>query len=213
MEKRTARNWYWWLWLSPLITVPSLILLTLFIIFFYDPGAELVCGGNWRNCNHAMAGRIDILIIVFASALCHLILLIPASNKKNPFVRWHGRQALLLAGLRTAVPLAFGLIFGFDDVTLGFIPVLIAVWFFGTLWGQLQAARGKCTLMHWFGQAEALPTRKPVAKSAQIVKPKPVQITMPDPETLINTIRHNHNPEQRNKALLELEKLGLVETL
>jgi hypothetical protein len=24
-ERRIARNWYWWLWLSPLLTMPTLL--------------------------------------------------------------------------------------------------------------------------------------------------------------------------------------------
>lgn len=208
MEKRTARNWYWWLWLSPLVTVPTLIL-----SLFSDPGYELVCGGNWRNCDRAMAERVSILIVVLSSALWHLVLLIPALNKESKFVCWHGRQALLLVGVRTAVPLVFGLVFGAGSEALWFIPVLIAVWFCGTLWGQLQAARGDCSLMRWLGRAEALPSREPAAEPAQIVERKPAQITEPDPEAMVDVIRHSRDPEQRRRALSELEKLGMVEPL
>jgi len=187
MEERKARNWYWWLWLSPLVTIPTLTILMLIFSLFYDPGRKLIC------------------IAVLGSALWHLILLFPALNKKSEFVRWHGRQALFLAGVRTAVPLVFGLVFGAEDEALLFIPVLIAVWFFGTLWGQLQAARGKCSLMRWFGRAEALPSR--------VRAEEPAQARKLDSEALVDIIRYSRDPEQRRKALAELEKLGMVEPL
>jgi hypothetical protein len=134
VEKRTARNWYWWLWLSPLVT-----LLTLFWLMTLHPEAEFTP------------------LAVLVSALPHLILLVPALNRKSEFVRWHGRQALLLAGVRTVVPLLFAALFGAEQVSLLAIPILIAVWAIGTARGQLQAARGLCALMRWFGRAGEQP--------------------------------------------------------
>ncbi len=99
-EVLTAKNWYWWLWLSPFITIPSAIFIGL-----NEPGYELICGGNWRNCDYAFASLVSGLIAVLGSALWHLVLLVPALDKQSEFVRWHGRQALLLAGIRTAVQL------------------------------------------------------------------------------------------------------------
>jgi hypothetical protein len=191
-EERTARNWYWWLWLSPFLTIPTLIALG-----FSDSSYELVCAGNLRNCDYNLEFRVTILIAVLGSALWHLILLIPALSKESEFIRWHGRQALLLAGVWTAVPLAFGLGFGEEEETFWVIPVLIAVWLFGTLWGQNQAARGDCSLMRWFGRAEALP----------------VHVKSLDPEALVDIIRYSRDPEERRKALSELEKLEMVESL
>jgi uncharacterized membrane protein len=200
LEKRKARNWYWWLWLSPLVTVPSLIFLWL-----CEPGYELVCGGSRRGCDRDLAERVDILIAVLGSALWHLILLFPALNKESEFVRWHGRQALLLAGVRTAVPLVFVLVFGNEDEVLFFVPVLIAVWLFGTLWGQIQAARGNCSLMRWFGRAEALPSR--------VRAEEPARVAELDPEALVDIIRYSRDPQQRGKALWELQQRGMVEPL
>ncbi len=208
MKKHTARNWYRWLWLSPLIIVPSLILSMLFTGFIYDPGRDLICEGSWRNCDHRMmADLVNILFIAFASTFWHLILLKPALDKKSAFVRWHGRQALLLGGLQATALLVSVPILDYESVRPGLVLVLIAIWFFSTRWGQSQAARGDCSLMRWFEQTEALPTRKPVLKS------KPVQVTKPDPESLVNAVRYSNNSEQRNKALRELEKLGMLEAL
>jgi hypothetical protein len=134
VEKRTAQNWYWWLWLSPLATLLALA----WLVTLHPEGAVTP-------------------LAVLGSALPHLILLVPALNRKSAFVRWHGRQALLLAAVRTVVPLAFVLAFGSEGLALLAVPILIAVWAIGTLRGQLQARRGLCTLMRWFGRAELQP--------------------------------------------------------
>jgi hypothetical protein len=62
--------------------------------------------------------------------------------------------------VRTVVPLAFILAFGSEGLALLAVPILIAVRAIGTLRGQLQAARGKCSLMRWFGRADAEPALK-----------------------------------------------------
>jgi hypothetical protein len=134
VEKRTARNWYWWLWLSPLVT-----LLTLFWLMTLHPEAAFTP------------------LAVLGSALPHLILLLPVLSRKSEFVRWHGRQALLLAGVRTVVPLVFAALFGSQSYSLLAVPILIAVWAIGTARGQLQAARGLCALMRWLGRAKEQP--------------------------------------------------------
>ena len=169
MEKEIARNWYWWLWLSPLVTA---LTLAWFATLYQEPAVTPLS--------------------VLGSSLWHLILLFPTFNRKSEFVRWHGRQALLLAGVRTVVPLGFVFGFGTDDPALISIPVLIAVWFFGTLWGQRQAARGKCGLMRWFGRADAQPSHV---------------------DALVDVIRFSRDPEERDKALAKLQELGMVEPL
>ncbi len=165
-----APTLYRWLWLSPLVTVPTMMLLALSFSFFYDPGFQMIWDGvSWYHPDWDLAKKGSTLIPFLGASLWHLILLFPALNKKSEFIRWHGWQALLLAGVRTAVPLVFGLAFGFQFVLFGFnlgfefetsllfVPALIPIWLFGTLWYQRQAARGDCSLMRWFGRAEALP--------------------------------------------------------
>lgn len=153
-ERRIARNWYWWLWLSPLLTMPTL--LVLFLPFAYA-GQDHVGG----------------LIAILGSALWHLVLLIPALNKWSGFVRWHGRQALLLAGVMTVLLL----VFAFDSEAVPYygnagdmLYSAFAVWFFGTLFSQRQAARGDCSLMRMLGRAEALPGPEPAAEPGQEAK-------------------------------------------
>jgi hypothetical protein len=188
MEKQTAQNWYWWLWLSPLLTIPTLLFLFL-LLWFMD------------------LEDLGALIAVLGSALWHLVLLIPALNKEHPFVHWHGRQALLLAGVRTAVPLVLGLAL-FDaliEAMLVAIPVLIVIWFSGTLWGQRQAARGDCSLMRWFDQEGLLSTPR-----AANVK---TQAGEQGAEALVKIIRFSCDLEERRSALAELESRGMVEDL
>jgi len=156
-EVLTAKKWYRWLWLSPLLTIPTFVFC---FVFFTEPVLDLICERNSRNCDYYLTGSV---IAILGSALWHLILLVPALNKQSEFVRWHGRQALLLAGIRTAIPVAFMIRAHIVDPwnvlcgLLSSIPVLIAIWLFGTLWGQWQAARGDCALMRWTGHGAGLP--------------------------------------------------------
>jgi Tfp pilus assembly protein PilF len=140
---------------------------------------------------------------VLGSALWHLILLYPALKDDSEFVRWHGRQALLLAGVRTAVPLVCGL-GGTGGACLA-VLIQIPIYFVGNLWGQRQATRGDCTLMRRFGRQAGLPPPEPAAVAEQA---KEV-----DPEALVDIIRYSRDPEERGKAVLELYKLGMVESL
>ena len=199
MEKKNARNWYWWLWLSPAVTVPTVIAL-----YFSDVKylvRNLVCPD--RRCGTIIFYAIPIVTILFVSALWHLILLKPALNKESEFVRWHGWQALMLAGVRTIVPIGLVLWARDEEGVIPAIPILIVIWFFGTLWGQLQAARGDCSLMRWFGRGDMLPLPEPIEKSSQK--------TIPNPDALVDLIRFSNNQDQRRRALLELEDLGMVE--
>ena len=182
MEHQQAKKVYRWLWWSPLLTVPTL----LFLAITLESAAGAVLG----------------------SALWHLTLLKPAQNEESAFVRWHGRQALALAGLRTAIPLFFTIAFGFEPVTFSFVPILLFVWVTGTTWGQNQASRGDCSLARWFGGEHELPG--PAVVSDQVPKP-------PSPgnqlDTLVNTIRFSKDPDLRAKALEKLTALGVVEDL
>ena len=202
MERQTARKWYRWLWFSPLLTIPTLLILfSATDSLIYD----LVCPQGWQNCNYdyGVRFRLSATFAVLGSAMWHLVLLIPAQNKESEFARWHGRQAMILAGVRTAVPLAFIVIFGYGISTYLAIIILIPIWFFGTLWGQRQAARGDCSLMRWTGREEALPGPPE----------EPEQVQDFSPETLVNIIRFSKDSEERQSALDDLKKRGMVESL
>jgi len=202
MDRKRARNWYWWLWLSPLLTAPSLG-------FLYGLVSDLLWTlvGPMRPGSVAVASNIveraAILVAVLGSAAWHLILLVPARDKDYALVRWHGRQALLLAGVRTAVPAVLGLLIGGNGALLS-IPILLVVWFGGTLWGQVQAARGRCSLMERSGQ-KALPTRCEADGE--------LQVRGRETQTLVETVRFSRDPEERKKAIAELSRRGMVEAL
>jgi hypothetical protein len=201
MQKNKARNWYWWLWLSPFLTIPALI-----IIYLADPGREWICGWPWIRCSWTAVERVDTIVAILGSALWHLILLIPARNKKSAFIRWHGKQALLLAGVRTAIPLV--LAFAVEDILgrwLLAIPALIVIWLGGTLWGQRQAIRGDCSLMRWFGQEEQLL----IPREAEGATQHKVQSV----DALLEIIRFSRDLEERQSALAQLQRRGLVEDL
>ena len=135
VEIKTARNWYWWLWLSPLLTLPTLLTI-LFESLWYETTTP----------SQAVTG-------VLISGAWHLILIKPTTHKTSRFVRWHGWQALVLAGVRTTIALLIGIISASIAQTF-LILGLVAIWFGGTLAFQLEANQGYCTLWRWFGRKD-----------------------------------------------------------
>lgn len=190
VEYQKAKRVYLWLWLSPLLTLP-----TLSAILIWDLSEYL-------SFDYAIEERLTGISAVLGSALWHLVLLKSARNEDSFLVRWHARQALILAGLRTAVPFFFVLVFGFGSPTLFSVPILIFIWFFGTLIGQYQAKRGNCSLARLFGHADKLPG--PPARSQEQTK---------EIEDLVELIRFSKNNNFRANALLRLKELGVVEDL
>ena len=70
---------------------------------------------------------------------------------------------------------------------------------------ERQATRGDCTLMRRFGREAGLPPPEPPEA--------PEDAKKLEAEALVDIIRHSRDPQERDKALLELEKLGMVESL
>jgi hypothetical protein len=199
-EIQAARKWYRWLWLSPLLTFPTVVLIMTaghYQIF------QLVCPQGWNNCDLDAVFRLKGLIAVGISALWHLVLLIPSMNKESQFVRWHGRQEMIIASVRTIVPLIFVLAAGASGLNIVALLILIPIWIFGTLWGQRQAARGDCTLMRWTGRTDSLPG-PPADEEVD-------GIGGLSTETLESTFRFSKDPQERQAALEEMKKRGLVE--
>jgi hypothetical protein len=183
-EIRTAKNWYRWLWLSPFLTIPTLALIGVSV---YGTGYGLICSYGSRDCPYELVSLVSYVAAILGSAWWHLVLLIPATHRQSEFVRWHGRQALLLAGVRTAVPLAF-VLFNFVSGGYGFLSLypilgLIAVWLFGTSWGQGQAARGDCALMRWAGHGAGLPLPVKTATPASTPALTPIVDEKPEHRT------------------------------
>jgi hypothetical protein len=168
-EIESARSMYTWLKISPIFTVPTILFL-----FQRDLGYDLICGTDWitnfSNCNTDMADFVSIALAIMLPALWHVLLLIQVRNQKREFARWHGWQALMLAGIRTAISLVFVLVdgwtrmndamngtwrSGFGSYPLAVILLMIA-YFAGNSWGQKQAREGDCWLMRKAGHRRGL---------------------------------------------------------
>jgi len=188
--KKSARGVYRWLWFSPLLTIPTLALL-----LFSD---------------------MSITIAVLGSALWHLLLLRQALAK-HTFVRWHGRQGLLLAGLRTAFSLVYGLL-SYDEEGLALsILILIAIWLVGNIWGQDQVARGDCWLMRVRGQGDGLPLKwSPVAPARPQPSAEPSLARLAEAQRRAEVadllaVFQIGDAASRSKALEQLKSMGEVE--
>jgi len=199
MERKQARKLYRWLWWSPLITVPTLAFLM--ISDFFWPVSGIVC----RDCSYASRYGFTIVISVILSSFWHLNLLIPALNKESEFVRWHSRQALILAGVRTVVPIFLVLLVDDELGVLYSIPFLFLIWLIGNIWGQGQARKGDCSLMRWFGHEDALAGPEPDLEADRGVDK--------EIEVLGEIIRFSQDSKERRNAQLRLEELDVVEEL
>jgi len=122
-EIRSARQWYLWLWLSPLVTIPTLAMLHVTGYGLRD----LIC--PYHTCG--LPYEIRVVPSILLSGLWHLVLLIPSRSPQSEFIRWHGRQAMLLAGVRTAVPALLVLSLGEVAGPLISIPVLDSILIIG----------------------------------------------------------------------------------
>jgi hypothetical protein len=201
-EIKKARNLYWWLWLSPLLTIPTLV-----AVLIIQPGHDILCAAPGQ-CDYLLSEHVSLIAAVIISSLWHLILLKPISDKSKPFVRWHGQQALILAGLRASAALFFAVVFGFD---LGFLlafPTLIFIWFLGTIIGQYQATKGSCSLARWLGCGDELAGYANVRVKAKVRKKEVVQSHQ---SHWVNVIRYSKDPEERRKALAVLKQRNVVE--
>jgi len=198
-EFKSARNWYWWLWLSPAVTIPTLVF-TYLAGWNYDI-RHLICPSG--SCIGLIKDTIPILILIIISSLWHLILLNPARNKEHALIRWHGYQMFFLAGIRTIVPIILMLTVGDEEGLLYAVPVLIIIWLVGNIWGQRQASKGKCSFKDWFEKKDES------AQSEIPVRTSPAKIE--NLETLTEIIRFSENPRERESAANTLIELGVVE--
>jgi len=181
---RNAKNIYLWLWLSPLVTLPTLLFLVI---------------TNLRMANSNSGASLIALV----PALWHLLILsFSALGGETEFVRWHGRQALALAAIRTLV-FSTTILFANSIFVLGMLAVGL-IWLIGNIWGRDQAKRGDCALMRWAGRGAVLPL--PIATESNAL---PAAAHRAD--ALVQIIRTSRDEFARGIALDELRKLGLVE--
>ena len=170
---------YRWLWLSPVFTI-----LTLIFVYFLTYSS---------------------FSAIFISALWHLLLLRYVNDRTSDFVRWHGRQALMLAGIRTLIPLLFVIVGGNYALERSFWPfiLLLAAYFIGNIWGVNQAVRGDCWLMRWRGTGAELPL------PTQIVEAESVKRTVAtSPITPAMAVNSAEALEQKATLNLILAKLS-----
>lgn len=147
-EQELAKRVYKWLKSSPLFTVVT------FFIIYYMGLSEIFCGSY--ACNYDTTQFIDAVFGVLGSALWHLTLLQYVNNKESDLVHWHGAQALLIAGVRTLIPLlslVIGFFLGSIDLScsLSFIGLFI-IWAIVPQWGNRQVERGECILAQHMGK-------------------------------------------------------------
>ncbi|WKZ38637.1 MAG: hypothetical protein QY328_10255 [Anaerolineales bacterium] len=121
-EERLAKAAYNWLRISPVVTIPTL----LFIVGMNI--ASTFCLEYGLNvCNSQTSDAINYTFGVLGSALWHLVLLQYANNKDSGFVRKHGQQAAIYAGIRTAIPLGGVILSYFAGASIMLICLVVGL--------------------------------------------------------------------------------------
>ncbi len=211
--ERGIRWVYWWLFWSPLITVPCM---AFNLSYAYQPA--------------------DYMWSILWSALPHLILLFGLRSPYR-YAQRHTQQALMLVGLR-ALLTAF--IFGVwkGEAWCFWVITNGALWLWGTFAGLGQVRRGEYWLMRVRRESAELPrpwAALPEAPAAPVAPPAPSAasslITPSDPlaaflkgRSLVNSgqraeavacflaVFRSGSPELRQQAAIALDQLGEVET-
>ena len=195
-ETQLAKGAYRWLRFSPILTVITYFILSAFN--FGERFCNLVYCGYYKTDFY-----ITAIIAILGSALWHLTLLQYVNNKKSEIVSWHGRQALVIAGLRTLIPISFLILdFILEAESIFYclvIPVLILVWAIATPWGNKQVEHWECSLANWMG--------KIITPNTEDAQPTPQEITL-TPNQPTNTEGNmadseSRKPEEVLKEILE----------
>ena len=195
MERKQARNVYLWLWLSPFLTIPTLI-----FIYASIPTYRLtrqLCGGYSSKC-FADIDRLAMFSAVLISGIWHLVLLVYLFRHKHPFVRGHAAQGLFLAGVRTLLAvIAVVVSFDSDFYSAAFVLlIMLLVWFFGNTIGMNQVRDGRCTLLKLRGVTFTL---------------TPLPPTESEIRQRVSILRFSTNPRKRANAIEKLNQWGAVE--
>lgn len=195
-EIENAKRFYIWLWVGPLL----LLFAAPFAYGFISPLVPW-----YEDWMLSFAGTSLLL------GLAHSWLLVPAIVAQSEFVRWHARQALLIAAIQTLVLPASFIAGDHRSDALGYacfggLAALI-VWLVGNLRGIENAAHGDCALMRWLGHGAMLPL--PVEIGIDPSMPASSRSA----DDLVQIIRTSPDGLARRLALGELRKLGLVEEL
>ncbi|HRQ23697.1 MAG TPA: hypothetical protein PLF42_09760, partial [Anaerolineales bacterium] len=124
---KLARGAYNWLRISPILTIPTLLIIVGMDLAFN------ICRSYYNVCYLQSGETINYTLGVLGSALWHLILL-QYVNNKDGFVRRHGQQALIYAGVRTGIALGGVALDYFAGAGFGggaciAILILVLLWF------------------------------------------------------------------------------------
>jgi hypothetical protein len=162
-ERRSARRVYWWLLLSPFVTVPCFA---------------------WQIMSiYPLPTLGERLSAAFVPLLFHIVLLVWLTDKRL-FVKRHAQQAAMLVALRAgwaAISLNLA-----EDPSDGLACFALAnglLWLAGSAWGMGQVNAGNCWLMRRLGESDdlprpwAVPTPAPAAETAAAASPVPGQGT------------------------------------
>jgi len=212
-EKKVARRVYWWLLLSPFVTVPCF-------------GSQVLTLYSATVGERVWAALVPLIF--------HIPLLFGLRSSSR-FVQRHTQQAFILIALRAGMATI--------SVNLGPYPLdgvglwlyffgNGGLWLFGSLWGLRQATRGDCWLMRRRGEGGELPRPWAVPAAVPTTPATGVPSTMSaDPNAAFQDGRRllgmgkraeatarflavfrDGPPDLRRRAVAELERLGVVET-
>ncbi len=205
---------YWWLFYSPLITVPWLMVAVTF------QGLSTSGDANWS-------------VPVLSAALPHVVLLF-GLRSKYLYQRRHVQQALLFVLVRTVTTF---LLVAVNQGAFACLWLIVngGLWLWSSWWGLQQVRKGDCWLMQILGEDSQLPrpwagqtlesatpssmdaviaTRAQAALQAKLDRGRALANSGQRPEAVacFMDVFHGSAPGLRQQALVQLEALGEVET-
>ena len=191
-EKKTARRVYTWLFLSPLLTVPILILL---LVAVYGESTD------------------RLVLAALTPLLLHVPLLAGLSSK-NGFVYRHTQQGILLMALRAGSASLAASLLDSGGIFL-YLFGNGALWLVGSVLGWDQVNHGKCWLMAYKREMIELITSSLSKLSPQVhlEKSRELMQQFKKPEAMAHALAafRKGNRDIRLQALWVLEVLEQVE--
>jgi hypothetical protein len=195
LAREEAKGIYIWLLLSPLLTVPTMLVAALFLDF------------NSSFNQRVLAALIPLVF--------HLPLLFKL-NTKNIFTYRHTQQAVLLIALRAGMA-SIALSIGsspWEGLWLFFLGNG-ALWLFGSFWGRSQAIHKDCWWMKRKGETILPPETQTVEEPVIAAEPQQpitpiIKKNRPAVEQSLHAFRAGTS-EERKQAVLALSQLGEVE--
>lgn len=206
-EERLAKGAYNWLRASPLVTVITLYLVASFgfgygICFRFSP----ICGDDFYYSS--IAEYINYGFGIIVSACWHFLLLQYVNNKDSEFVRKHGRQALIYAGIRTGTALG-GLLLDFFLGASGVLTCITIIVLF-ILW-IVQTNSGLASIKKELEENPNI-SRENISQSIAISIEQPrIYLTDENRAETLNEILQNLQSEDDVTVLHAISKLNEVQ--